>query len=97
MDRSSQGSRLLGFHRAHGITDSRASAPRGPGSSPAAPPRHQVHGARLRRHADDHDAKWALPLALIVVGMLLLGSIIFAPPGQLPTAPVDSAAVEVSR
>jgi len=97
MDRSSHGSRLLGFHRAHGITDSRASTPRATDPSPPAPPRHQVHGARLHRPADDHDIKWVLPLALIVVGMLLLGGILFAPPEQFPTAPSDSAAVEVAR
>jgi hypothetical protein len=96
MDRSSSGSRLLEFHRANGIPDSRAHTPRVPKPQPASPPRHAVQGARPPLD-DEQDHLWALPLAVIVVTLALIASILFAEPKQLP-APADApGAAEVAK
>lgn len=95
MERSSQGSRLLGFHRAHGITDSRAHA--APRPAPTSPERHVVHGARQqRRQHDDSGGGWAIPLAAVVVLILWAWYIVSVDPTRLPV--VDAAPMlEVSR
>lgn len=91
MQRSSHGSRLLAFQRAHGITDPRSTSPQ----SPASPARHVVRGARPRRLR--HDAFWGLPL-LVVTGLLfLVAYILIADPSDLPPSASASPAAEVSR
>ena len=94
MQRSSHGSRLLAFQRAHGITDPRSTSPQ----SPASPARHVVHGARPRRpRRPRHDAFWGLPL-LVVTGLLfLVAYILVADPSDLPAPASAPPAAEVSR
>lgn len=75
----SQGSRLLEFHRAHGITDSRSSAPRALQPSVERAPQHSPRGARLTGLQQlPPDPLSLLPCLIGLVLILWVGSILFA-------------------
>jgi len=96
MERSSHGSRLLGFHRAHGIPDSRAHAPRAPQTQPAQHAHHVVHGARPRP-TPPVDGATSLVLAIITVLLVSVAAILWAPTTQLMPPADEQPAAEVAR
>lgn len=93
MERRSQGQRLLDFHRAHGIADSRAHAP----VQPASPPRHVVHGARQCRQLVVRDAPLTILMAAVTVVLALIVAALFSGPQAPMATDLDSPTAEVAR
>lgn len=97
MDRTSHGSRLLEFHRAHGINDGRTQhGPQPRAARPAEAPRHTPHGARPRP-AESRDSAWAFPFLVLFVLLVWFASWLFEEPRMAPMPPDAAAVAEVAR